>query len=284
MQQFYADIDIQFVLPVRTEILSLFISHLDYKEFAPSSIATHLSAVSYIHKLNDWADPCATFLIKKLLSACFKKKPVCDTRLPITKTILSKIVSALNYTVDNKYLMKLFKAMFSLAFHAFLRVGEITVKSKGVKNLHNLSLSQIEISLDLKITFLTFKHSKGQPVVLTIKRQSYKEFCPVFLLQDYLMQRGLSEGPLFLTFSGSAVTRHHFMSVLKSALEFCKLSSDKFKGHSFRIGAATEASLQGKSDNQIRQLGRWSSDALFGIFVLLKKLQICKLFIQWLLN
>lgn len=211
--------------------------------------------------MNNWYDPCTSFLIKKLLSACFKKKQVCDTRLPITKLVLSKLLYALNFTVDNKYLCKMFKAMFVLAFHAFLRVGEITVNSTKIKNPHNLALSQIEINEDLKVTFLSFKYSKGLPVVLTIKRQQCRGICPIYLLQEFLSQRGREEGPLFLTSSGLPVTRHSFISVLKASLKFCQLSCDKFKGHSFRIGAATEASNQGKTDSQIRQLGRWNSDA-----------------------
>ena len=52
-----------------------------------------------------------------------------------------------------------------------------------------------------------------------------------------------------------------FDFLLKHLLEFCGLSSQVFKGHSFRIGAATSAALRGESDAQIRAAGRWSSDA-----------------------
>jgi hypothetical protein len=33
------------------------------------------------------------------------------------------------------------------------------------------------------------------------------------------------------------------------------------KGHSFRIGAATAAAIQGASDEDIQRMGRWKSQA-----------------------
>ena len=49
-----------------------------------------------------------------------------DARLPITPTILFQLVNALQHTTSSKFLRVLFKAMFILAFCAFLRVSEIT--------------------------------------------------------------------------------------------------------------------------------------------------------------
>ena len=37
---------------------------------------------------------------------------------------------------------------------------------------------------------------------------------------------------------------------------------ESFSSHSFRIGAATSWAQQGVSDIQMRQLGRWKSNAL----------------------
>ena len=44
-------------------------------------------------------------------------------------------------------------------------------------------------------------------------------------------------------------------------LKFCGLDTSRYKGHSFRIGAASHAADKGFSDAQIRTLGRWKSDA-----------------------
>ncbi|KAK2171495.1 hypothetical protein NP493_1057g00037 [Ridgeia piscesae] len=55
--------------------------------------------------------------------------------------------------------------------------------------------------------------------------------------------------------------RREFDVALKQLLIFCGYQTSAFKGHSFRIGAATAAALWGESDAQIRAAGRWTSDA-----------------------
>lgn len=40
------------------------------------------------------------------------------------------------------------------------------------------------------------------------------------------------------------------------------LDPKQYKGHSFRIGAATHAAQVGFSENAIQNMGRWKSDAV----------------------
>ena len=49
---------------------------------------------------------------------------------------------------------------------------------------------------------------------------------------------------------------------LSTALQEVGLDPSPFKGHSFRIGAATAAAKAGLSDSRIQTLGRWKSSAL----------------------
>ena len=69
-------------------------------------------------------------------------------------------------------------------------------------------------------------------------------------------------GPLF-TFKSVHPVSHSFVAAqLKHAIEFIGLDSSKYLGHSFRIGAATEATKNGLPENVIQQLGRWQSNAV----------------------
>lgn len=45
------------------------------------------------------------------------------------------------------------------------------------------------------------------------------------------------------------------------AIVLCGQTPYRYKGHSFRIGAASHAADRGLSDAQIRALGRWKSNA-----------------------
>ena len=84
---------------------------------------------------------------------------------------------------------------------------------------------------------------------------------PIHVLQEFLQVRGRIPSTLFSFSDGRPMVRREFDLALKSLLNFCGLDSTQFKGHSFRIGAASAAAIRGESDAQIRAAARWSSDA-----------------------
>ncbi len=155
--------------------------------------------------------------------------------------------------------------MCSLAFFAFLRIGEITTK-KG-NGCQPLQLHQLAYICDsgnqvvgIKLTFHDYKHNYNQrPFTLAIKRQS--ACCPIQLLLNYLALRGNREGAIFMTQGGTPVTGKAFAVQLSETIRLCGLNPNCYKGHSFRIDAASHAAGQGMSDSQIRIMGRWKSNA-----------------------
>ena len=183
--------------------------------------------------------------------------------MPIDKhRQLSKLLGAQDFTVPGKHHRVLYKAMFCLPFHAFLRIGEMTVQSANAPNPDLLQWKQLEIKdTPLPVTFIHFKHSKGKPLTLTIKGTTSLQDCLLQIMKAYLSVRGATAGPLFLYCPSVPVTRAKFNEQLRGALKFCHFCPKQFKSHSFRIGAATTAAAQGMSDSQIRSLGRWSSEA-----------------------
>ena len=166
-----------------------------------------------------------------------------DCRLPISLPILHSIVQAVDSMSLSLYDKSLFKAMCLFAFSTFSRIGEITANNAG----NNIQLNQISSLLDknnkvvcIKVQFLQFKHSYNQrPFSLTVSRQP--NFCPVEHFWSYLQLRGCSEGPVFRRLDGISVPRQFFNDQLFTALKVCHLDPDKYKGHSFRIGAASHA-------------------------------------------
>ena len=251
---------IPFTLPVSVPTLSLYIAYLVSDNYAPSTVTSYISAISYVHKIRGIADPTNAFIILKVLHSYRSSKPRVDCRLPITKAILHHIVEALNFTTLSIYKRKLFTAMFLLAFHAFLRIGEMAFAP--LRAFHILQYSQVTCYCSaLQVNFKTYKHSNGRSFCLTIPRKDPSAFCPVSALQAYLSLRGNRPGPLFAYPPATPVTRSEFGTELKRALVFKQYAADKFQSHSFRVGAATECHLQGLSDSQIRTLGRWKSEA-----------------------
>ena len=85
--------------------------------------------------------------------------------MPIDKPMLSKLLGALDFTVPGNHHRAKYKAMFCLAFHAFLRIGEMTVQSANATYPNLLQRKQLELKdTSLTVTFIHFKHSKGNPL------------------------------------------------------------------------------------------------------------------------
>ena len=243
-----------------------FIAHLFTQNYQPSTIASYISAISFVHKLNDLADPTESFLIKKILKGAQNLRKSCDTRLPITKDILSKIVNALSFVIPEHFNRTLLKAMMTLAFYCFLRIGEISVKKTSDK-LSVMQVSNVIFEreqdevVSMRVIITSYKHSDLQPKTISIVKHSNNYLCPVSSLQQYLSYASHIKGPLFQFACGSPVTYSYFSSSLKLLLEHIGLSPQLYKGHSFRIGAATSAASRGVSLSVIQSMGRWKSNA-----------------------
>lgn len=243
-------------------LLSHFIANLFLRNYSPSTIATHISALSFVHKSNSWPDPTDMFVIHKILKGVQNLKGKNDPRLPITKDILIKLIDSLPCVIVNVDNQLALKAMFLLAFYAFLRVGEISTKSgsdtKQVLQVGDISFDR-EKGMSLTMTY--YKHSDLHPKTIYIPICADNITCPVIHVHHYLSQFGHSSGPLFQFKSGAPVTRSYFTTSLKSALSFIGLDTRYYKAHSFRIGAATSAAARGIPHSVIQGMGRWKSSA-----------------------
>ena len=228
------------VFPASACVLGAFIAHLHSQRYAPATLMTYMSAISYVHKLAGNIDPTQLFVIKKLLVGAQKLSATPDTRLPISLSILRKIVDATQFIASSAYLRLLLQSMFLLAFHAFLRIGEITVHSRHNNGRSIIKFSDVTIgNTGIALVMSHFKHNTSkQPVTLT-NSQTSDAYCPVHALSQFLKLRGTFDGPLFAFANSSPVSRTYFCQYLTKALKWAGLDPTKYKAHSFRIGAAT---------------------------------------------
>ena len=226
-------------LPISPSLMALFIAYMFNFHYAPSTVTTYISALGYSHKLLGFPDPSKVFYVYQILKGYKKVGFHLDSRLPITLPILDRLV----------------------------RIGEMTTHFNSNAN-PPLQLYQItkliSPSGDLqafKLTFGDFKHSyNSRPFSVVLSRQP-NSTCPVVLLSKYLTLRGVRPGAIFVSEGGLPVSRSVFSSQLLRACHLCGLDPSRYKGHSFRIGAASYAADRGFSDAQIRMLGRWKSNA-----------------------
>lgn len=264
-QQFSRDIlKCKTAFPASVPNILFFIAHCYKLGFASTTVTTYISAIGYFHKFYQMPDPSSSFLVKKSLQGYHNDKKTRDSRLPITPHILRRLLDSLPFINPSFFIQTMLKAMYLVAFHAFLRVGEFTTSSSSLSN--NLLISDVKFSYSgcrlegFELQMSNYKHCKGDTKVLFVRANS-SSYCPALALKEYLKLRQTSTGPLFGYMDGTSVSRTYFSSQLKLSLNWAGLDSSRYKGHSFRIGAASAAAQQGVSEEKIKLMGRWSSDA-----------------------
>ncbi len=240
--------------PTNAGHVMVYLMSLVNQGLAPSTVLSKMSAINFAFKLFKLPEPASDFWIKEFLCGLKKGNPQTDLRIPITLDVLQSMINLLSKLKYSMYDQLLYQAMFTLAFHAFLRPGEVTGE------INNLDFCHCKVNKkDLKLTFFKFKHHKGPPYTIKVVETQSVD-CPVRAMSKYLKVRGSGGGPLFCLETGDFVTYKKLNCLLKFLCKCLKING-KCTPHSFRIGAATWAADQGASDDEIKRIGRWSSDS-----------------------
>ena len=188
------------------------------------------------------------------------------TRLPITPAILLQLRVVWSGLAVRRDAVMLWAAV-CLCFFGFLRAGEALVPSDATYDpAVHLSHGDVRVdsTSDPQCIEVRIKSSKTDPFrkgVTVLLGRTNAALCPVAALLAYMVQRGSLPGPFFQFADGRVLTRVRLVSALHVALQEAGIDDSRFSGHSFRIGAATTAALQGVPDSLIKTMGRWESAA-----------------------
>ena len=160
----------------------------------------------------------------------------------------------------------LMRSAIALAYFGFLRCGEFTTTSKVFDPDTNVCLGDVVVQFNEACLIL--KASKTDPFRQGVSIAYFRvncSLCPIEALEKFLQLRvrfaNIPQTPLFLFKDYSHLTRAKFLELLHKTCERAGLNSNNYKGHSFRMGAATSAAARGLQDHLIQCLGRWRSDA-----------------------
>lgn len=250
--------------PVAPGPVFLFLANKYAQGNVGSSLASLASAIAFRHKLSGFPDPTLSESVRRLLLGARKLRPSVDLRFPICKATLHKLVDALPHITSSFYLRALLKSLFLVCFHGFFRVGELIQTNQASHTVVHLSdlffyvTNESNRSMKVLLRHSKNKDTSGTTAVNIAAKSTY---CPMEATRQYLIHRGTNEGPLYILPGPLCFSRAMFDTQLKKCLKFVGLNPDVYKGHSFRIGACTEAAALGWSDAQLRSLGRWKSDA-----------------------
>ena len=251
--------------PAPVNHLTLFISFCFEMGYSPSTITTFISGVSFYHKIHQREDPTDAFIIRKLIEGCKRLRKRQDIRAPITESILTKICQILPNICFSFYEACLFRAAFLLAYYGLLRVSEIVFTNK-VQADRPLLASDIQTEGGSKALLVSIRVSKtnqsGPPTILRIPVGKNHNLCCVSAIQRYLSLRPIGPPYLFVHSNGKPLTRSQFCGVLAKTIRSLGLPSQLYPSHSFRIGRATTLAAQCISNETIKKLGRWKSNAV----------------------
>ena len=250
--------------PLNVEFVCLYIAHLHFCGLKYSTIRSSLSGLAYVHKMSGTSDPTTDPPVTKTLQGVRnieRRGPGQNQLLPITKPILHALLDAIPFCLNSSYQQHMFRALFLLCFYSCLRVGEAVHSTSAA---HTLTVSQVtKQDSGFTITLKSYKHSRASrdPIPKLVLETVQGPHCPVAALNKYLACRPACEGPLFLNEQGSPVNRNSLVNVLRHCLSLCGLPVTRYNTHSFRIGRATQLAIEGYSDDYIRRLGRWKTNA-----------------------
>ena len=168
-----------------------FISFLSLSGFAASTVQLYLTAVRHHLKLqgrNSFKD---SFVIKMVVKGVSSRYSVPDIRLPINIGLLHDMWNILPIVVRNPYMVKLYRSMFTLAYHGLLRPGEVTYTPHAIKVEH------VYFVYENVHLYLHSSKAKTGPFPQRVVVAPQPGICPVTDLHTYLQVRPCIPGALF---------------------------------------------------------------------------------------
>ena len=252
-------------LPLSSNMIAMFVAFQHRQGYSFSYIAGSLSALSFLNSIHSLPDYTKSDFIGRLLKGVKNSSQSEHRLLPITSKLLEDILVVLQSKLNDDFDKCMYSAVFSLMYFACLRVGEIAIS--GNNDGHTLKINNVFKVVDSKgvhsyiLVLDSYKFSKGKTARLLISQFRQVSICPVHTLRSYLNIRPGLNGCLFIRKNGLPLQRHNIAIVLKQCINELNLCDNSYNTHAFRIGRATDLAVQGVSQEKIRIIGRWSSDA-----------------------
>ena len=257
---FLFDMSLSNALPVCEHKIALYLTNLYNCNYQSSTISSHLSVITYKHRLQGFPRSSDSFLLKQLLKG-FRKHD--RPRLPlkaIDKNLLNKIIVNISNSNDSVFKKTLFCTVFSALYHGALRSSEVSFNNDCD---HTLRYGDIQVYDDcIDLTLNSYKHSKSESILRIKASQDVSCFLSWYRkFSTTLAVVKNSSDYVFVSEDNSPITRNHLATRLKQSINDLGLNSDRYNTHSFRIGKATDMYREGYSDRQIAEAGRWKSNA-----------------------
>lgn len=254
--------------PADPFFVALYLNHLLITKGKAGSIINAYYGIRWGHHIAGLNSPTENPLVKLAFEGCQRLCPHNSQRKePIDPETIKKLVDSI--APENPNLLQLRTIVVCVVgFAGFFRIDELL----------NTQLKEVEIKNDfMKITVpksKTDQHRDGHEVIIARLSSNY---CPVKLVEKFLMQAGLEVGNksfndcyliprLTKTKKGhkaikdKGITYTTIRDLFKGILRDVVEDVDKYGLHSLRSGGASAAAANDVSDRMISKQGRWKSE------------------------
>ena len=250
------------LFPVSVSELTLYLGARFDEGCTASTLSRTVSAIAYGHKISGLPDPSGAFHVKQLLAGARRLRSGQDRRLALSLQDLERLCFALQYLPIFPVDRAAFRAMFTLAFFALLRPGEIAV---GCNRAHTLRRQHVTQRHDLLHVTIPSSKTSTSPFLVQLAARSDISVCPVAAMRSYLELRapGPGDQELFVNGRGQPLTCKDLTNALRRSGRLVGLDESRLTGHCLRISGASHGATLGMSETQLGQLGRWSSSAMW---------------------
>ncbi|KAK4695478.1 hypothetical protein P7C70_g8544, partial [Phenoliferia sp. Uapishka_3] len=262
--------------PLHTEVAERYVQSLvgRYSSKTIKARITKLQAWHQYHNVKWEVDPaCLVFPIKTAVTLQPHKKLKRD---PLLSAHLKLVLPRLN--LNNSFDL-CFRAAVLVGHRGLLRTAEFLSKKTNPadhdrKRLMTASRVKKKVTatgvvVGLELHLPWDKVSKGQGAIATLLPIPDDPTCPVVALRDHLERNKVGPDEFTFTYTSSIgnragkrtmMTKDAFMKHLNYILvDLLKL--DPLKGHSLRIGGATQMLMNGIPPMVVQAIGRWASDS-----------------------
>lgn len=232
-------------------------------KLAVSTLRQRLAAIAQWHIDQGFPDPTKTPMVKKVLKGIQALHPVQPKQ---AKPLALHHMETIDLYLQHK-ISKARTDQCSSLLRQALRDRAIILLGfwRGFRSdeLSRLRVEHVSIIRDEGIS-LYLPHTKTEFAGVTYKTPALKWLCPVNACHEWLMEMGLTEGPLFPSISrwghlgNTCMHPNSFISVLrKESSDAGVIDWDRLSGHSLRRGFANWASSSGWDIKTIMEYVGW---------------------------
>jgi hypothetical protein len=247
------------------------------RQVKANTINSYLAGIRQLHILKGMEPPTIrTSLIKFLMQGQKNKDNIKERteekvrRLPMTMTVMRLLKEEIRRWQVELNQKLLVWAIATIAFHGAFRIHELLCKIEtefdpdfALLGKDIVTKTEAEGKQVIEITLKSSKENKSGKAVIIDIFETGGALCPIKAYTRWQNRCPQKRNmPAFRDEKGTPVTGAKMNRWLRELLgKHVDYEKGKFTGHSFRIGLATTLGTLGFSNDDIKEAGRWSSNA-----------------------